>query len=242
MVTAAAGRHRRPSAPLELHHGDGMPFDSAEFLPAPVDTTRARADAISASGADPDWLSGPGGTTMWPPQWDDPPPALHPDHPSAPVPRVRVPRTPSDRPSPGDRPTAGNARARDSRDRRSARNQGHDTRSGFSTRPAPAPAPGPGPRRAAGPGRNSGQYMARPTPRAAPGATFQGSRPAQDYGAGHPPAHGNLASHTYDPAPRGDSRQSYAPAGDYNGGDGYASDPRLQPDPAYPPGGGYGPA
>ena len=120
MVAVTPGKHRRfdnelPSAP------DGMPFGSAEYLPSPVDVADPVADANAMWGpgrggtlayqagdgalapangfprpADPDWPPNLGGSGSWP-QWDGPPGALHPDHPSAPVPRVRTQQAPERR-------------------------------------------------------------------------------------------------------------------------------------------------
>ena len=118
MVAVAPGKHRRFDAELPPAP-DGMPSSSAEYLPSPVDVADPVADANAMWGpgrggtlasqdgalapangfpalADPDWPPDLGGTASWP-QWDGPPPALHPDHPSAPVPRVRMPQAPERR-------------------------------------------------------------------------------------------------------------------------------------------------
>jgi len=63
MTTVDSGRHRRPEP--ETQAPAGMPSSPAALLEVPVD------------------VAGP-----WP-RWDAPPSLLHPDHPSAPVPRVR---------------------------------------------------------------------------------------------------------------------------------------------------------
>ena len=76
----ASGRHRR-SAPEQLWNRN----DPARM------------------GGGPDGFGQGGGAAFWPPQWDAPPPELHPDHPSAPVPRIRVAETPPRRPEPGNR-------------------------------------------------------------------------------------------------------------------------------------------
>jgi len=71
VITVAPGKHRRPRRRDEVVAA----LPAARQRPAPTD---------------PDWP--PGGAGPWP-QWDGPPP-LHPDHPSAPVPRVRAPLAP----------------------------------------------------------------------------------------------------------------------------------------------------
>jgi hypothetical protein len=107
VVTVSSGRHRR---------FDEEPFGAAEYFGAPPRATdpdtgawdptpgAARgpeagqiADYPTAAGSPanpvPDWPPDSLGAS-WP-QWGGPPPAMHPDHPSAPVPRVRVPQAPA---------------------------------------------------------------------------------------------------------------------------------------------------
>jgi hypothetical protein len=77
MATVDSGKHRRPEPVTQARAG--MPSSPAGLLEVPADA------AGLATGDGPDWLGGAG---PWP-QWDGPPSLLHPDHPSAPVPRVR---------------------------------------------------------------------------------------------------------------------------------------------------------
>jgi hypothetical protein len=110
MVNFDPGKHRRPER--ETLVPAGMPFSTAELPQTPVDVAGA---AIGESGRraseydrmpirremagaalraanqrpalpDPDWPPSRAGYRA---QWDGPP-SLHPDHPSAPVPRVRA--------------------------------------------------------------------------------------------------------------------------------------------------------
>jgi hypothetical protein len=97
VVTVAPGKHRRPEP--EMQAPAGTSFGPAGFLQAPVDVAGpAIANAAFPAGngyparTDPDWP--PSEAAPWP-QWDAPPPLLPPDHPSAPVPRVRAPLAPS---------------------------------------------------------------------------------------------------------------------------------------------------
>jgi hypothetical protein len=240
-----------------------MPFNSAEYLQSPVDPTSSQADdmwgpsdggwpgpqASDIAGprahVDPDWPPNPGGTVPWPPQWDAPPPEMHPDHPSAPVPRVRVLPTPPQRPSPGGSAAGGNAPARYRQGRPDRPGQGYRTGPVFGT----GPGPGAGP--AEGPAYKSGQYQARLPAQALPSPAAEGFGPAQDYTTGHgyPPARDNRNGRANPPAQRGDSRQGYPPVQGYHGGQSYLPDPRLQPDTGYlsadgyyGPGQGYPPA
>lgn len=72
MITVAPGKHRRPR------------HQATDDAASPAASQRTLL-------TDADWP--PSGTDPWP-QWDGPPPLLHPDHPSAPVPRVRAPLAP----------------------------------------------------------------------------------------------------------------------------------------------------
>lgn len=96
MVTVAPGRHRKPAPELQQASA-GMPFNSARHRQPLADTDHR---------ADPDWRASPREATPWPPQWDAPPPELHPDHPSAPVPRVRVAGPVRGRAAPGFGPAS----------------------------------------------------------------------------------------------------------------------------------------
>jgi hypothetical protein len=115
VVTIPPGKHRRPEP--ETQAPAGMSFTPAGLPQAPVDVAGpatgdsgtwapeydrmpGRRDMAGAAFPaanqrpalpDPDWL--PSGAVPGP-QWDDSPP-LHPDHPSAPVPRVRAPLAPA---------------------------------------------------------------------------------------------------------------------------------------------------
>ena len=95
MVPVAPGKHRRPEAEPPQAPGR-MPLSTAEYLPAPAGIARP----------DPDWPADTNGVS-WP-QFSSPAPMLHPDHPSAPVPRVRAtpgPQGPAGpRPVPADYP------------------------------------------------------------------------------------------------------------------------------------------
>ena len=199
MVTVSPGKHRRfddelPSAP------DGMPFSSADYLPSPVDVADPVADANAMWGpgpgetltpaggypalADPDWPPDLGGSGSWP-QWDGPPPELHPDHPSAPVPRVRTPQTPVRR-APGP---AGAGRV-------PAGNPGPP---GAQAQHMPPDGPPRLPQRRPG-GPNPARTIA---PR--------GNAPAQDYG----PAQGYDPAQGYGPGPAYNSGPYPAQSGPY---------------------------
>ena len=242
MVTDAAGKHRRSDAQLPSAP-DGMPFSSAEYLPAPVDVADPVADANAVWGpgrggtlvpqvgdralatpngypapADPDWPPDLGGTGSWP-QWGGPPPQLHPDHPSAPIPRVRPPQT-SERRPPGP---AGPGRVPAGYPGPQARVNPFDG----ATPPPPQQRPG---------GPNPGNR----TPRANPAA--QADLPARGYdpGQGYNPAQG------YDPAPypaQGyNEPPRYGPGHGYDPGQGYDPDPGYGTAHGYDAGPGYGSA
>lgn len=113
MVTVSSGRHRRfEEEPLGAAEYLGAPPGAAgpgagawEPAPGPAVGPQAGqiADYPAANGSPanpvPDWPPDSLGAS-WP-QWGGPPPALYPDHPSAPVPRVRAPQAP---PLPGPVP------------------------------------------------------------------------------------------------------------------------------------------
>jgi hypothetical protein len=110
VVTVSAGRHRR---------FEEEPLGAAEYFRAPPGMAGPAAASSAAWGparaavldpqagqlADYPVANGSPASPVadWPPdspgapwpRWDGPPPALHPDHPSAPVPRVRVPQAPA---------------------------------------------------------------------------------------------------------------------------------------------------
>lgn len=110
MVTVSAGKHRR---------FEEEPLGAPEYFRAPPGVAGPAAGSSGAWGPAPAAALGPQAGQLagypgsngsparsasdWPPdslgnswpQWGGPPPALHPDHPSAPVPRVRVPQTPA---------------------------------------------------------------------------------------------------------------------------------------------------
>ena len=129
MVTFDPGKHRRPEP--ETQAPAGMPISQAGLLRAPVDVLGGPATDDGATWA-PEYdrmserrdLAGaarravnqrpaltdparpPSGAGPRP-RWAAPPSLLHPDHPSAPVPRVRVPLAPG-----ADRAGRGPARSR----------------------------------------------------------------------------------------------------------------------------------
>ena len=110
MVTVSAGKHRR---------FEEEPLGAPEYFRAPPGVAGPAAGGSGAWGPAPAAAIGPQSGQLagypgsngspaspvpdWPPdslgnswpQWGGPPPALHPDHPSAPVPRVRVPQAPA---------------------------------------------------------------------------------------------------------------------------------------------------
>jgi hypothetical protein len=112
VVTFDPGKHRR-HAP-ERHAPAGTPFSKAGLPRTPVDVAPVtcdsgtwapeyypmprRRDMVGAALPAANQRSAltdpgpPSGAGPWP-QWDDPPSRLHPDHPSAPVPRVRAEAT-----------------------------------------------------------------------------------------------------------------------------------------------------
>src|SRR5215469_10640860 len=109
VVPVAPGKHRRSEAEPPQAPGR-MPLSTTGYLPAPA----------GAAGPDSDWLTDADGVS-WP-QFNSPPPMLHPDHPSAPVPRVRDPGRPDPKGGPprlpqrqpGARPNPGSPRPRGS--------------------------------------------------------------------------------------------------------------------------------
>jgi hypothetical protein len=123
VVTVSAGRHRR---------FEEEPLGAAEYFRAPPGVAGPAAGSSAAWGPARAAVLGPQAGQLadypvangsranpvadWPPdspgaswpRWDGPPPALHPDHPSAPVPRVRVPQAPAQaRPVPPGRAAPG---------------------------------------------------------------------------------------------------------------------------------------
>ena len=227
MVSHVPGSHRRPAAaPPDT---DGLlppPLGAAGIAAGAAGTSRpgpggmARTEVLDGAvspgpgaflaGADPDWPPDPG-RVPWA-QWDAPPPILHPDHPSAPVPRVRVPRPPGPRASSAARasppgqsgPAArGHSPAGDYDSGRYLAAQGYDA----------------GPR---GPGRD---------PAARADGTPRGNLP----GRGYEPSPGYGAGQGYEPAP------GYGPARAYDAGQGLAPAQGRDPGSGYVAGRDYGP-
>ena len=171
---------------------------------------------FAAQDADPEWSSGSGV-----PSWEDwgPPPALYPDHPSAPVPRVRV-RT--DRTGSADH--TGAQPAANGRGPRTAQRQ-------------PVNPAGPGPQRAAGglpqrataPQRPGGQYRG-------PGTSGNASARAgaQQLGFAAPPGY---APQDYVWGPNGQpvatAAQAYAEPQHYAGTQDYAQPQDYAGPPGY---------
>jgi len=150
------------------------------------------------------------GGVPWP-QWDGPPPVLHPDHPSAPVPRVRVPpaqewqrpggqapgRGPADNPAgPGGRPSRLQQQA--------------------ATWPSPGSPPGP-PARARPPAQSHDRGQALPSQ--------------------YPLARGNPAARTRPAGPGYETPRGYQPDPRHGPGPGYGHG--RQPGPGYESGWDY---
>ncbi len=110
MVTVSPGKHRRfeqeplgaaedfrappgVAGPAAGSSGAWGPASAAAFSRQAGQLADCPAANGSAAIPVPDWPPDSPGAS-WP-RWDGPPPALHPDHPSAPVPRVRVPQAPA---------------------------------------------------------------------------------------------------------------------------------------------------
>jgi len=207
VVSHVPGSHRRPAAAPPDTDGLLPPVGAAGIAPRAAGTSRPGPGgmagtevldgAVSAgpgaflAGADPDWPPDPGAVS-WP-QWDAPPPMLHPDHPSAPVPRVRVPREPGPRASSAARanppgqpgpPVRGHSPADDYDCGRYLAAQGYDA----------------GPR---GPGQD-------------PAAQADGSARGNLPGRGYEPPPGYAAGPGCEPAP------GYWPARAYDAGQGLA--------------------
>jgi hypothetical protein len=92
-------------------------------------------DDVARMGGGADWSGQGGGAAFWPPQWDAPPPELHPDHPSAPVPRIRGGETPPRRPGPGNLGGPAHPSAYYSRAQPYPPGRGYDTGPARSRRP-----------------------------------------------------------------------------------------------------------
>ena len=252
MVTVSAGKHRRfeeepLGAPEYFRAPPGVAGPAAgssgAWGPAPAAALGPQAGQLvgypgsNGSPASPvsDWPPDSVGTS-WP-QWGGPPPALHPDHPSAPVPRVRVPQAPAQagpvmpgRAAPGTpsgpmAPPAGPPRLPRRR----------------PAGPGPSGSPNAGPRfngagpRAGGPGPAN-----RPARPGGPGwaATPAGppAGPAGPSGFARP---GRPAGPSGAPRPNRPARAG-GPAQDYSTGQGFGPPPGQSYRPAN--GGGQGPA
>lgn len=252
MVTVSAGKHRRfeeepLGAPEYFRAPPGVAGPAAgssgAWGPAPAAALGPQAGQLvgypgsNGSPASPvsDWPPDSVGTS-WP-QWGGPPPALHPDHPSAPVPRVRVPQAPAQagpvmpgRAAPGTpsgpmAPPAGPPRLPRRR----------------PAGPGPSGSPNAGPRfngagpRAGGPGPAN-----RPARPGGPGwaATPAGppAGPAGPSGFARP---GRPAGPSGAPRPNRPARAG-GPAQDYSTGQGFGPPPGQSYRPAN--GGGRGPA
>jgi hypothetical protein len=249
-VALVAGKHRRPEDRLP-QVPDRMLSSTGGFFQPPASAAGPglgaaeiwgsaaggllglqasdRAGSPAANGlparADSDWQVDPSGVS-WP-HWNAPPPMLHPDHPSAPVPRVREPR------APGPQGQVGPGRV-------PADNPGRPAR----------PAAGPPPRQ---PGSRSNPGSVGPRAnsqaRASAPAHGQGYDPAQGYNSGHypptranPPGSGYTSAPSYDPGPGYNPAQGYDPGAGYNLGQGYASARGYVPAQDYRPGPHYPPA
>jgi hypothetical protein len=244
------GRHRKPD-----------PLNTGGIFTAPIAVADPEVDAAGTMGAEP-WLAGPpdsdratypeanafgpGADQQWPPefgsgpwpQWDSPPPEMHPDHPSAPVPRI-----PSGQ-APGPARPGG---AGDGGPQRPAAAMGSPSRL-----PKRQPGAGPNP----GNGAPSARAQARPNPSVRGNSPGEGYHPwrdprAQGYRAGqgfttgrypsardHPPMRANPSggrepTSGYEPGPGHDPSQGYPRRQAYSPGRGYP------PAPGYPPARGY---
>jgi len=196
VVLDASGRHRRPA---------GGPLSTDEFLSAPTTSTFPAA-------AGPGWA--PDLAEPWS-QWNVPPPVMHPDHPSAPVPRVRASQAPTG-PIPVGNPgqLATPPAAQPLLQQR---------------RPGGWPNPGGARPRANPPGRSNRLRQAYN-----PG---WGDGPGQ-YPRVYPPGGpfpGDGASQAHWPSPAYGAGQGYGPAPGYRSGQGY------NPGPGQPPAHGYNP-
>jgi hypothetical protein len=261
VVPVAPGKHRRPEA-------EPLPARTAGFFQPPASAASSEAGAAdrwgpgpSGTGAPqagdgfgsprvnrrpsqayPDWPPDPG-EVPWP-RWDGPPPELHPDHPSAPVPRVRAPgppgpagpgrglggnaarrapgvagSSPLPQRRPGTRPHPGNTGPQprvNPQGYAPGYNSGRGTQATF-----PGEAYEPGPRLQPGPGYNSGQH---PRSQISPPAQGQSLPPFQ-------PSRGYSPAQYYGPGP------DYSPARAYNTA--YALAQGYAPDPGYAPAEGY---
>lgn len=99
-------RRRTPAAGRRRHGGAKRPGAPASRRTAPAATAGLSTRAASTHDTGPRWQQVPS-ESSWP-DWG-PPPELHPDHPSAPVPRVRVPASRWESPAtpPGGAPDRG---------------------------------------------------------------------------------------------------------------------------------------
>ena len=234
MVTDAPGRHRRPAPELQ-HAGAGMPISSAEFLQAPVDVAGSTDGngtwgpgygGMPALGrTDPGWP--PDGKASWP-EWDAPPPVLHPDHPSAPVPRVRITEAPG-----------GTGQSRGGNPSSRSAQPTSDAGSARLPQRQPGRQPNPGARGRANahpPGYDTGQYPApqtgrpaRPGPRTNGRPQGFGPRPANGRPQGFGPGPANGRPQGFGPGSANAAAQGYALAQGYAPELDYAPD-QPQPD------------
>jgi hypothetical protein len=156
------------------------------------------------------WGPGDDGATPWPPQWDAPAPELHPDHPSAPVPRVRVPWMPPRRPDPGDFASPGSGPANYRGGTPYPPGHGYGPARSYSTSPGYGYPPP----------RDSG--VSHTSLRAPSGDSGPGYAPAQGYGSGRHDGPGpRVQPHPGYPEARGyGQHQGYPPASRARGGPG----------------------
>jgi hypothetical protein len=228
VVLDASGRHRRPA---------GGPLSTDEFLSAP--TTSAFPAA-----AGPGWAPDP--AEPWPPQWDAPPPVMHPDHPSAPVLRVRASQASTGRIPVGNAGQLGTPPA--------AQSHLQPSRPGNPPRANPPRRPNPLPQaHDPGWGNGSGQYpplQASREPRGNPQfRAYAPGGPSPAYGTGQGYGRsGNGAGRGYGPAPGSRPARGYYPGPGQPPAQGYNSGPGQPPaqgynsgQPGFAPAPGYDP-
>ena len=221
MVPDAPGKHRRFEAepfstgeylasPVDAAGPQWDPGNGAVLGPQPSDIAGTRAVSTLPARVAPEWPPDLGGSMPWP-QWDGPPPDLPSDHPSAPVPRVRMPVAPSG---------TGPSRGANPGSRPAQQAPGAGAPRLPQRQPGGQPSPASGRPGAHPQGYDTGQYPAQ-TGR----PTRQGPRPngrPQGYGPGNAPPQG------YGPGPANAAAQGYALA------QGYTQEPDYVPDPSQP--------